>query len=160
MIPRVQLVHRARGRLRLRVPERRKDQAWLRHAAHRLETIRGVESVEIGLATASLLVRHLASEDIEPRVRALDIWSFDKEGQESPAALEQLSDAFGLLNQQLRGLTENRTDLQTLAFLLLVVFSIAQILRGKLMAPAVSMLWYAFELASRREDPRSGEPGS
>jgi hypothetical protein len=50
------------------------------------------------------------------------------------------------LDQALEGLTGGLGDLRTLAFALLIILAVRQTARGQLMAPAASLLWYAFEL--------------
>ncbi|MCF7984063.1 MAG: hypothetical protein K9L70_06640 [Thiohalocapsa sp.] len=148
MMPGVMIVHRASGRLRLRVASRRADAAWLRATARRIAEVPGVLAVEMNVSTASFLVRHPISEDVEPALRDLDIWSFEYEDPARPPPLEVLSGTVAELNTYLRRISAHQADLQTLTFLLLIGLSIAQILRGKIMAPAASMLWYALELAA------------
>jgi hypothetical protein len=160
MTPKVRLVHKASGRLRLRVAERREDCLWLNAAAERIAALPGVETVEIGVPTASLLVRHAAPEDIEPALRGLNIWSFEDGDPTEPPPLDVLTATFGSLNRELRQVSENRVDLQTLTFLLLVGLSIAQILRGRFMVPAASLLWYALELAMNDRSPSSDQKPS
>lgn len=145
MTPAVHIVHRAAGRMRLRVAERRRDVAWLQMAAAQVAEVPGVESVEIGSETGSLLVRHGPDTDPEAALRAIDLWRFGESVALPPMPLDRLADAVGSLDRELRAIASENLDLRTLVFLSLLSLAIVQIWRGRFMAPAASLLWYALE---------------
>jgi hypothetical protein len=161
----VHLMHRTRGRLRLRAPERRGDAGWLTQAAEMVQTLPGVHSVQAGITTGSLLIHHDPRIELEPVLAGLDLWQW--RGTPPPAS-PPLATLAGLISQVDGALSRGSgggADLSTLAFLGLVGMGAAQLARGEVMAPAVSMLWYATELAQRaakayrRPTPEAPNPG-
>jgi hypothetical protein len=50
------------------------------------------------------------------------------------------------LERELRGLAPGAPDLRTMLFLSLGALAMAQVARGQVMAPAVSLFWYALDL--------------
>jgi len=145
------VVHQLPGRLRLRIPEHRKDEAFFDSLAGRLREIEDIISVSRDALTASLLIHHQVPED--------RIWSFLEELleltlQPAPAtataySLSSVGAGIQAVNHSLQRASGGATDLRTLLFLLLVGLAIRQILRGQIMIPATGLLWNAFELALR-----------
>ncbi|MCF8015316.1 MAG: hypothetical protein K9L65_06375, partial [Chromatiaceae bacterium] len=60
--------------------------------------------------------------------------------------LNALRRAADRIDRSLEEQTGGSADLRTLAVLLLIVLAMGQVLRGQLLAPTASLLWYAFEL--------------
>jgi hypothetical protein len=146
MIPKVRVVHRTTGRLRVRVAERRKDADWLKTAAAQVAELPGVQSVEVGTQTGSLLLLHVPDQDPEPALRALGLWCFDDAPPPEEPPLQSLKEIASSLERELRGLTPGAPDLRTMLFLSLGALAMAQVARGQVMAPAVSLFWYALDL--------------
>jgi hypothetical protein len=156
MIPTAHVVHRGRGRLRLRVADRRKDAAWLEGAAACLAELPGVHRVEVGILTGSLLVHHGGEYDLEPAIRALDLWRLEDAPPAEVPPLQSLNDMAASLEREMRALAPGAPDLRTLLFLSLAGLGVAQIVRGQITAPATSLLWYALELLARNQSSPSG----
>lgn len=58
-------------------------------------------------------------------------------------------------------MTGGRGDLRGLIFSLLLLLALAQAARGQVLAPAASLLWYAFDLVRfARPSPRGRTPGA
>ncbi len=70
MLPTAHIVHRLRGRLRLKVPERCRDVDWFAEAASRLEQVPGVKQVAVRAVSGSLLIRHQTDAGLEERLAA------------------------------------------------------------------------------------------
>lgn len=126
MIPAAELVHRIDGRLRLRVPERRGDEAWFADTRKALAGFPGVLRVTANPGTGSFLIRgkDLALRRI-PEIAEDRGWFTLAEPQrhEKPA-----SDALAGLAPVFFGL------------------AVLQAARGQIMVPALSLLWYALEI--------------
>ncbi len=151
--PVAHVVHRASGRLRLRVPERRGDREWLAAAADRVSEMTGIAAVEIGPETGSLLVHHAIECDPEPALRGLSLWRVEAPARADSRPVERLMAVVSALDGELRELASERIDLRTILLLSLLGLAAIQIWRGQFMAPAASLLWYAIESVNRGRRP-------
>ena len=145
------VAHELPERMRIRIPEYRKDDAALARLSQRMEQEEGIASVSRDALTASLLIRHrLDGEDLKTVLT--DTLGIDL--QPAPVSkirhgLAPVNAAIETVNQGLRRASSGSTDLQALIFIFLVAAAVRQLLRGQVMVPAISLLWYAFELALR-----------
>ena len=142
------VVHEIRGRLRLRVPEHRNDESFFEDLAKRLEQTASIDSVRCDALTGSVLIRHEMSLD---ELRAtLEQDPFLSIAEAPPRAarygLSAISGTIDQADSALRRLTSGGTDLKALLFVVFIAMTIRQVMRGQIMVPAVSLLWYAFEL--------------
>jgi len=143
------VVHELPERMRIRIPEYRKDEAALARLSQRLEQEEGIASVSGDALTASLLIRHrMEGEDLKAVLT--DTLGIDL--QPAPVSkvrhsLAPVNAAIETVNNSLRRASSGSTDLQALIFIFLVAAAVRQLLRGQVMVPAISLLWYAFELA-------------
>lgn len=155
------IVHQTAGRLRLRLPRRRKDVIYLDALADAAAELPGILAAQANPLTGSLLL--LYEED------AADAFA---------DALDRLVDAHGIvlhfgappmapvrpaLQRGLAGIdaylgqmSQQSTDLRSLGVLLFLVLSLVQLGRGQVLAPASSLLWYALDLL---RDPSGRAPG-
>jgi hypothetical protein len=148
MAPLAHVVHRTRGRLRLRIPEHRYDAPYFTALTRRLAGLPGVRAVTANPETAGVLLRLEPDPEMDPVaiIRATgQLQIVDAPPPLSPT-LTGVRRTADRLDQALEGLTGGLGDLRTLAFALLIILAVRQTARGQLMAPAASLLWYAFEL--------------
>jgi hypothetical protein len=162
------VAHQTQGRTRLRLTQRLAGQqrdeqlATLIGLAERLgQTLpddSGLLRVEPRPATGSLIIEHpdCDIDELERTLGALDCRLESPPAQTVRPGLSPLLSGLDQADRTLRESTSDATDLRTLMFLLLVGLAVAQLLRGQVMAPATSLLWYAFDLAL----PRSGAGSS
>jgi heavy-metal-associated domain-containing protein len=70
---RAYLVHRSKGRVRLRIPKIRHNRSALQHVAERARKVSGVNSAEYNAMTGSVLIRHAPGvpRSIEDLVEAI-----------------------------------------------------------------------------------------
>lgn len=128
-----ELVHAVPGRVRLRVPGRRGDRAFLERLG---ESLRPLGRVRVNPLTGSVLVEGRPSlswrevADLGGKAGLVDL-------RPAPAAAPE-PEGIGL---------------QAAGALALVVLAIVQIARGQVLGPASNLLWYALELI--REPQRS-----
>lgn len=153
MAPRAQVVHRLSGRLRLKVPEKRRDTAWLTKVASRLEQLPGVEQVEISPLRGGLLIRHKPDELLEQRLRQSEFLQIENPAAPSPPVVDTLADVVSRSDQALERRTGGKTSLRSILILVLVALAIVQTLRGRFLTPAVSLLFFAMQLAFRAKNP-------
>jgi len=142
------VVHQTRGRLRLRIPERRKDLRYFLDLYEDLRQIRNVTDVVINPSTASVLL-HFPGESASPVLDSLErIGLLPQDGDErsSRPVLGRIEGFFA--NHQ-----SAATDVRTVLLTIMIGMAIHQALRGKILAAALSALWYAYDLvaAHKRE---------
>jgi hypothetical protein len=154
------LVHRAQGRVRLRIPERRHDASWLADLEDRLRDLPGITEVSANPRTAGVLVLFdpAAVPDPIPRIEATGLLQVVAPPPLSPT-LAGLRRVAARLDDSLGERSGGSVDLRTLSVISLLVLALYQAMRGRLLAPAVSLLWYAFELL-RFMPPDADAPGA
>jgi hypothetical protein len=125
-LPRAHVAHASGGRTRLRVPERRGDAEFFAALAARLAELEGVHDVRARALTAGLLIEHEgAFEPIAEQARGAGLFVLEEpSADEEPAgpALPALAGVFGAL-------------------------ALLQLLRSRVLPPAITLLWYAASLA-------------
>jgi hypothetical protein len=154
------LVHRARGRVRLRIPGRRHDASWLADLEGRLRDLPGITEVSANPSTAGVLILFdpAAVPDPIPRIEATGLLQVIAPPPLSPT-LAGLSRVAARLDDSLGERSGGSVDLRTLSVISLLVLAMYQAMRGRLLAPAISLLWYAFELL-RFIPPDADAPGA
>jgi hypothetical protein len=141
-------VHRTSARLRLRIPARRYDEPYFSALTRRLAELPGVVEAIATPHTAGVLLR------LEPGSRLDPVAAIEEEGilhivegaRPLSPTLTGMSRATHRMDETLAGFTGGVADLRTLTFAMLVGLGLVQAARGQLMAPGLSLLWYAFEL--------------
>jgi hypothetical protein len=147
MLPRAYVVHRLGGRMRLKVPEKRKDAQWLAETAERLERLAGVEGVQTAPMTGSLLIHCEDSGELEELVSQSKLFQLTPGPIPKRPALEPLVRGVAHSDHKTERHTLGGGDLRTLLSLVFVALAIVQLVRGQIWVPAISLLWYAATLA-------------
>lgn len=157
---RLLLAHQIEGRSRLRALTRPVDEAGLCAFAERLAGLSGVEAVDCRPHTGSLVVEHpqLDAAGLAAGLARLGgvMVSPATTTATRPSGLVPLRRGLDGLDGVLGQLTAGGLDIRTLAFATLVGLAARQVLHGQVMAPAISLLWWAFELLP---SARAGEAG-
>lgn len=130
------VVHRIAGRVRLRIPERRGDEAFLGAVGAKLGALPQVRSVQLGIATGSIVLRF---DDGFEQLR-------DDAREQAIALVDDLNAAAQPVRLDPRGAT-------ALAF---AALSLLQVARGVVLPPALTLAWYAATLVV----PGAPEPSS
>lgn len=141
------LVHRAPGRYRLRVPQGRGDLDFFETIADSLSVLEGVLSVQANPKTASVLILH-EGLDIDVLTHSLgDRITLDPDAPYvAPSRLNASVKGLNELDAWIARISRGGSRVDSVLFLLLVVSGLVQLARGQVLAPASSLLWYAFEL--------------
>ena len=147
-MPAAHVVHQLPGRLRLRIPQKRKDPAFFDRLKARLAEIEGIERVSVDDLTGSVLIHHYLSREELDALLETDLELALEAPPTPPArhALTPLGAAIHAVDHGLQRATQGTTDFRALLFVLLVALAIRQFLRGEVMIPAVAFLWNAFDL--------------
>lgn len=153
--PVAQLVHELPGRIRVRVPARRGDSTYFHKVRETFDLCRPVLAAEGNPRTASVLIRHEGD--------ARTIWTFaESRGLFIPergvAAAPRILDRVIADARQIDGWFQSSSggdlDLGTVVTAGLVGMSVYQLLCGQILAPSVTLGWYAASLMQSRTGGR------
>jgi len=150
-LPAACISHFTPRRLRIKVPEKRRDRIFFDTVADRLATWESIEGVETNPLTASVLIHFSDLEKLllEAALKndLIDI-DFDVAFGDAtePAVTQAAVQSFQTADNALRRWTQNQIDMRGLLFVLLFAGGVFQLLRRRLDAPAPTLLWYAGDL--------------
>ncbi len=140
--PDAYVVHETPSRLRLKVPTRRRDTAFFCDARRRLsEEIPGAR-IDVNPRTASILIyaphagRAIAALSTDGPFRVCN-------ALQAAPTLQGLSAQAASINESVRRLSGGLADARSYIVAGLIVTALVQIARGRVFAPAVTLLWYA-----------------
>ena len=159
------IAHQIEGRTRLRSTARPVDAGALKMFAEQLAQEPGIEMLDMRDTTGSLVIEHPSLDAGELTERVLHAGGAVMQQTHAPDEprdnLAVVREGMGSVDTMLAQLSAGSLDMRTLAFLLFFSLGITQLLRGQIMMPAFSFLWYAFELAKKNPvgpaEPASGE---
>ena len=141
------VVHHIPGRVRLRIPAKRRDRAYFEQVKARLEQIHLISAVEVNPASASVLVRYagpLANLLVEAAGAGLhELAEISDDLPPVPPVTDTVIERLIDLDKQI--IESSGASLNGRAMLLLGLVAAAgvQLYRGQLLGPAVPLLWYA-----------------
>jgi len=143
---RVDMAHQTRDRMRLRIPEKRKDLPFFLDLYEDLRQIPDITDVVINPVTASVLLRFRAeSQDSVVRsLQKIGLPVANEEEQGTPGVGRQMNKA---IEKDLSRAAQVRTVLMAT----MIALTIYQIRRGFLIAPTLSVLWFAYDLFVSRK---------
>ena len=168
-LPEGRVCHLTNGRLRVKIPEKRRDEAFFATIRERLASWSSVRAVEVNPLTASVLV-HFSDVGALFAENALrnDLFSvnFDELEAEHERPRQALTDwakqRWAKADERLRQLSGGNADLRSAAFLVAVIGAVVQLLRGQIAPPAATLLWDAGEMLqiweTALDKPRENAP--
>lgn len=140
------VVHQLPGRVRLRVPARRRDRRYFAEVARMLGGIDGL-TVKANPGTGSILVRGLDLDALAALGRERRLFALAGTPPESEDVIEAVGAGVDSLEGGLRRATGGGMNLASATFICFLVVGLVQLLRGNIAAPAFSMFWYAAGVA-------------
>jgi hypothetical protein len=141
------LQHSVPGRLRIKVPGKRSDSEFFSRLERELAECPGVTGVSVTPLTGGVLIRHATDvEELNACVREHGL--FELQPSVGPAArlLQDVSERLKPLNTTVSGVVGRDVDVNAIIFRALVFMAIFQLFRGRVLASAVTLLWYAYTL--------------
>lgn len=150
-LPEAFSVHRTGTRVRLRVPERRGDEAFFASVERAFSGAPGVRAVRVDPRTASVLVRHEGDLErlAEHAARArLFAWRPEPSGD----VLVELREHLRAADASLHARTAGRWSLDALAFYALLGAGAYQIAQGVVLPAGLALLTKALAIVERRDD--------
>lgn len=133
------IVHRIPGRVRLRIPDRRGDDAYFSDLADRLNTIEGVQGVSANAATGSIVLQFKEAWErifAQFREHGLDLGVEQKK--------DVSSERTGV--KSVRLVTGREINFMFMVGMGLVAVGIVQAMRGNVGVPSITAFWYAIEV--------------
>ncbi len=138
------VVHAMPGRVRLRLPSARGRPERLEHVRSRLAAQRGVTAVNVDHRTGSVVVEgEVALQALGALGEAEGLFSLVPPQMLKPLA-EDMMRGVETVDSRIRFITHGRVGLLSALATVLVAVAAVQLLRGRVGAPAVTLLWYAF----------------
>ncbi len=152
MIPEAFISHCIAGRIRVRVPSMRGDDEYFHRVEEGLNAIPAVKDLRANTLTGSVLIMHAGLEPQALQAHAQDAGLFQLNTSEPEFELlvDRAVAGARRLDSQLRRFSQGSLDLPSGLIVVLVAMGIVQLMRGQVMAPAASLLWYAYDLMSVR----------
>jgi len=162
MLPEAFITHFSSGRVRVKVPSRKGDQAYFLSLKEKFSAFPGVQRTEVNALTGSILILHslnLESLDLKQMAAYTEFNGLFRLGgdplSERGPTLNirgRFKEMFQNLNEKMTGMTQGEIDLPTLAFLSLLGIGIYQISIGNFAAPAWYVaFWYAMNIFLQAE---------
>ena len=149
MLPQAHIVHQLRGRVRLRITEKRQEPEYFADVCSRIEALDGVTEVSANPTTGSLLLLHpdLSFADLEAQLQTLGLFEIVAASAPRQSALMPVFGGIASIDEGLAAGTSGSFDLRTLAVIGLVGVAVHQLYRGNIVGPAIPMLLSALDLA-------------
>lgn len=145
MGPKADVVHQVPGRIRIRVPSERGNSAFFAEVSRQLGECPGVTGVETNPVTASVLLRHTSP--------LAGILGFTKERgmfqvEEAKRVPLQKLAATNLegVSRNLQLIAGEEVDLNSAILVVLTGMAIHQAIKGNVLAPAATLIWYALSM--------------
>jgi hypothetical protein len=141
--------HVSKGRLRLKIPSKKRDVTFFTDLQKALSTVPGLDQVRANPVSGSLLIVHTQLPDeLASWVKTLTGLSPQKnKAVKSNSIYQMVSGTFQQVNKQVRGFTKEELDIPTLSFIALMAVGIYQISRKNFTAPAwYTAFWYALNI--------------
>lgn len=158
MIPKAHLVHESAGRLRVRIPSKKNDAAYLQSLRDRFRGMTGISAVHVNPSIGSALFLHsVEGSVIMQYAREQQLFDVTAEPELRPTDLYRaVRELFRGADRQVRDVTRGAFDLGSATVLALVAAGAVQILRGGAGAlPWYAAFWYALNIFMKA----SGEQG-
>jgi hypothetical protein len=149
MSPTAYIAHQIPGRVRLKIPAKRGDARYFESIASLFTDCREVHYSETNPTTGSILILH--EGDLMPLIQRAEQQSLFQIACQPSATIPlkaRTTDSFKQTDSSLKNLTNGGLDLATVLFLGLIALAIYQALEGNVLAPASTLLWYAFATLS------------
>lgn len=141
-IPEAHLCHLTPQRARIRIPSRRGERRFFIDLANELKSCPAIRALDVNSATGSVLLINLegiALDQISGYAEDKQLFRLTSPGP----MMETITDNVRRLDGAIRSLAGGEVDLASVGFVTLAGMGLYQLARGQILAPAVTVLWYA-----------------
>jgi len=139
MAVRAVIAHWIPGRVRLVVPDKRGDAEYFRKLAGEFSDVKGLQKVKVNPITGSLILEFAGGVgSIVQRALTRDLFRIDemKIPQDVPASLRPDTSPIHLVSNR-------KIDSKFMLGSAFGAAGVVQVLRGKILTPALALFWYA-----------------
>ena len=149
MTPTGEVAHRVEGRTRIKVVERRGDATYFAAVSQTLASCSAVDACTCNPMTGSILIEHAQPlSAVLQFAREQALFSVDSlEPVLIPARVRAL-EGFQRIDAQIKGLSSGEADLRSAMAAGLSTLALLQLMRGQVLPPAATLLWYAVAAVS------------
>jgi hypothetical protein len=152
-LPEGRVCHLTTGRLRVKIPEKRRDEGFFKTVEQRLTSWDSIDRVEVNPLTASVLVHFFdlgglfAENALRNDLFTVNIDQIEAQHAKPRQALtEWAKQRWADADKALRRWSGGNADIRSAVFLALVLGGILQLFRGQIAPPAATLLWDAGEI--------------
>lgn len=157
MLPVAYIVHQIQGRMRIRIPSKRRDQGYLDAVAQKLRECEGIRSLETNALTGSILITHnLDSDTITAYLEQSGLFTLDPPEASITPFAQGVADQLHNMDDRLKAKTWGVLDFSGLAFLSLVLASAVQLTKRNVWPAGGTLLWYALSVLPSAKATREG----
>lgn len=159
MLPPAVIVHQLPQRVRLRVDEKRNDDEYFDSLIESLSSMGSITRFHTNRTVGSIVLVHedtdwpIVHEELE---KAQLFTIVDGPERQTPPAMAPLITRMKHVNRNLDEASLGSLDLQTTAFISLMLLTLHQAFRGQVLGPALPMLLHAWSILSKYKP----EPGN
>lgn len=141
--------HQVGNRIRYRIPARKGDEPYFAQAEQVFAACPGVAYVETNALVGSILLLHNTdAAELEVYAAGKGLFTCQPPDVETPKVLPAASAQIDAIGDRLATLTHGTADLHDILFVGLVGASIVQVIRGRALGPATSLLANAAAILS------------
>jgi hypothetical protein len=150
-------VHSIPGRIRFRIPERRRDRAFFGEIEKHLAGLKGVSKVETNPMTGSVLLHFDGAIDqLLAKALGSPLGTMVEFVPSSPPVARRMRAEVGAVDRAIHRFTNGELDLSTVSLVALLAMAGVRIVRGQQPVTSVSLLWYASELLRQWKERSHG----
>ncbi|MEJ2310180.1 MAG: hypothetical protein P8Z31_07790 [Gammaproteobacteria bacterium] len=148
MLPKAHIVHRIRGRLRIRIPEECLNSDYFASLQEQLESLPVVSEVEVSAVSGSVLLLHPlhAFEEVRSELERLGLFELTTEKPPAMTPMEAVTAKIARTDDAINEISSGGLDLRTLAFVAAILLALQQAIRGNFSGPAIPMILAALSL--------------
>ncbi|HMK42693.1 MAG TPA: hypothetical protein VK445_01000 [Dissulfurispiraceae bacterium] len=153
MIPHAIIAHKSRGRLRIRVPEKKGQTAYWQQVLDSLKEIDGIKSLSANPVTAGVLILHeLPEKEILGYAHSLGLFKVPASQLKVVPLQYKVTRSFRSMNRSIKRFTGDELDLGSVTFLGLLTIGGYEIAKGNFTAPAwYTAFWYALNIFMKNQ---------
>lgn len=149
MLPLALVDHDIQGRVRVRIPSKRRDASYFAFLEEKLKKCEGIDALQANPLTGGVLVlHHVDLPTIAQYAKQNELFALAERSSAAPVSLH-VATQFRALDQGLQSATAGTIDLSSAAFVGLTLAGMYQLLRRNIWPAGLTLLWYATSVLPR-----------
>jgi hypothetical protein len=147
MLPVAHLDHTTIGRARIRIPSKRGEIPYFMLLKQQLFNCPGVSGLETNPLTGSVLIIHAAGIGVIAEYAEKNgLFRLNTVNPGRFPVITEIASNLRVIDKGVNTLSGGGLDIASLAFLGLIGMAIAQMRKGHIMPPGITLLWYAVSI--------------